>query len=324
MKIIILIVISATFLAQNLVLSQAPDSPAREKPAQTAPPTQATTATASGFGFSAAETERASAPEVFFTESAPDAFGYNLLVGSTAPASGRSLIIPKDAPDPKSLAEAEEDLKVMARILDKAATSRGDHNPRAMGIDVHTSVYGSASSSPRNLYLEGYGAVFFMNVDFPVVPPVTKTSDADVKEETSSEWEEARRELFRPNGGLVALPGMAPSAEQAGPEYDADKVEDFKQDLINALKNASHIRRLKSDEVVAIVVSGRPAVYAARRTARRFGSSSAPQQWAVARSRSAGQSTKMILRARKADIDNFQKDKLSPEDFHKKVSIIVY
>src|SRR5882762_5927521 len=101
MKTIILIVISATFLAQNLVLSQAPDSPAREKPAQTAPPTEATTASGSGFGFSAAETEPATAPEVFFTESAPDAFGYNLLVGSAAPASGRSLIIPKDPPDPK-------------------------------------------------------------------------------------------------------------------------------------------------------------------------------------------------------------------------------
>src|SRR5438093_28269 len=41
---------------------------------------------------------------------------------------GRSLVIPKDSEDPKTIADTEEDLNVMARILEKAASTRDERN----------------------------------------------------------------------------------------------------------------------------------------------------------------------------------------------------
>ena len=103
----------------------------------------------------------------------------------------------------------------------------------------------------------------------------------------------------------------------------------MKRDVTAALKNVSHVCRLKFDETVAVVISGRGASGETRTMKRSSGGGSgavAPRlTYAVSRS-GGGEShgTKLILRARKADIDAFQKDKLSAEDFRKKVTTIVY
>ena len=124
-------------------------------------------------------------------------------------------------------------------------------------------------------------------------------------------------------------------------------MEDLKRDVTGALKNASHIRKLKYDETVTVVISGRGPGGEARfvkrsssgggaatggesRTGKRSsggGTSAAAPRLAAVVSRSGGgesQGTKLILRARKADIESFQKDKLSLDDFRKKVTTIVY
>ena len=75
-----------------------------------------------------------------------------------------TLVLPKDG-QLKNQADTEEDLNVMAHILEKAAASRDERNARAVGIYYH-SLFG-ASSPMRNLYLEGYGAIFFMSVNYP-------------------------------------------------------------------------------------------------------------------------------------------------------------
>jgi hypothetical protein len=261
-------------------------------------------------------------------------------------SGGRAMVIPREPGDVKEFADMEEDLNVMARILEKAASGRDGRHPHAMGIAIQTGVFGS-SAVPKNLYIEGHGALFFLNVNFPLLPPAAKSSDTDDKEKTSTEWEEARRELYqRPGSGFEfkwkpAVPG--------GPaeEYDADKVEELKRDVTAALKNASHIRKLKSDETVTVVISGRSAGGETRivkrsssgsgaatggesRTGKRStggGTSAAAPRLAAVISRSGGgesQGTRLILRARKADLDAFQRDKLSVEDFQKKVTTIVY
>ena len=121
--------------------------------------------------------------------------------GSSASRAGRALVIPKEAGDPKELTETEEDLNVMARILEKAASGRDDKHPHAMGIAIQGNLFGSGSSSvPRNLYIEGHGALFFLNVNFPLLAPPTKSSESDAKDATSTEWEEARRELYQKPG----------------------------------------------------------------------------------------------------------------------------
>jgi hypothetical protein len=86
-------------------------------------------------------------------------------------------------------AEIVEDLKVMARILDKALPESArdqDASDRtatfsAMGIRIPNP---NLESSMNNLYLEGFGVVFFLRVDIPMLAsddPQTVSVDTDQK-----------------------------------------------------------------------------------------------------------------------------------------------
>jgi hypothetical protein len=251
-------------------------------------------------------------------------------VSDADPGGGanRTLVLTKEAADTKGNSEVEEDLNVMARILDKAANGREERGRNAMGLVVHGGFAGSAVA-PRNLYLEGYGALFFLGVNYPLVPNQTKKVDEDSKEEANGEWEEARRELSQPPG--VKAFNFVPQAGPfmgfgGGEEYDAEKVEKLKSDLISSLKNASHIRRLKSDENITVVVSGRgdggPApgrivthhIAGGRNSMAIFGGRGGPES----------PSPRLILRVKKSEVEAFQRDKTSLEDFRKRVSVAVY
>jgi hypothetical protein len=257
---------------------------------------------------------------------------YDVVTGVLAPggasAAGRALIIPKEAGDPKEFAEMEEDLNVMARILEKAASGRDEKSRHAMGIPIHGNLFGSPTV-PKNLYIEGHGALFFLNVNFPLLPPATKLVETEAKDKTSTEWEEARRELYRtPGTGFEFTPWKVQGFGGPAEEYDADEVEDLKRELTEALSNAAHIRKLKSDETVTVVVSGRGPGAESKMTrkvtggGRGAGARAGMVTAKVAASDSQG--TRLILRARKADVDALQKDRMSLEDFRKKVTTIVY
>jgi len=79
-------------------------------------------------------------------------------------------------------------------------------------------------------------------------------------------WDAARREIFGKKGGWDEEFGDNFKLKAFGrepQEYDARKVENLKQALLEALKSATNIRHLKSDEsitvcVFAASVSGRP------------------------------------------------------------------
>ena len=251
--------------------------------------------------------------------------------GSGTPA--RTLVIPRDGADPKSLSDMEEDLSVMSHIIDKAASSRDEKSARAMGISIHGPL--SSSAAPRTLYLDGYGALFFLNVNFPLLPPPTKKEDTQPKEETSTEWEDARRELFQPSSYSSDLPRLFAVDQGANAfafstggqpeEYDADKVEELKKSLITSLKNAVHIRKLKGDETVTIVVTGRGPVTEMKSNLRRTSGTRSPNVWTTTRSTGGdSKGTKLIVRAKKSDIEAFQKDKTSLDDFRKKVTVMTY
>ncbi len=244
--------------------------------------------------------------------------GVIFLSGTGGHAVGGTLIIPKEAADPKSLSEAEEDLNVMARILEKAFAH--DEN-RAMGIVIRNGVIGG-SAGPRSIYIEGYGALFFLNVNFPFLPPQAEETNTTPPEETNSEWEQTKRELYSPPGtppGFQERFRVKSLGADSVETYSATKVDELKKNLIDALKNASHIRRLKSDEMVTVVVSGRsgpgnpPVTAELAGAARRSGSSGAD-----------GRGTRMIIRARKSDADAFQNNKISAQDFEKTVSVMIY
>lgn len=275
----------------------------------------------------------------------------NTIVRRSA-GSGRALIIPKEATDAKSLAEVEEDLNVMAHILDKAASDDAK-SARAMGIPVFSRMSGGA----QNLFIEGYGALFFLNVNFPLQPAPAKDNDAEPKEKNNSEWENARREMAQPGGagGADAFVAFSDNFERdfvwngsPAAAYDADRVEELKSDLIAALKNAAHIRKLKSDETVTVVVTGAsPSTGKSGKAAGGGGGGGggfstggmgpaavdpatglpAPHGPGPAVGMAAGEPSapaRLVLRARKADAEAFQNGKLSLDDFKKKVTVLSY
>jgi hypothetical protein len=246
--------------------------------------------------------------------------GDALLGGGGGP--NRTLAILKDASEAKDLGEIEEDLNVMSRILDKAVNGREDQTHNAMGILVHSGFHGPGSA-PRNLYLEGYGAVFFLNVNYPLIEPAKK--DEQAKENDNSEWEQARRELAQPGarGFALAMPPMARFGDGPAEEYDADKVEKLKTDLISALKNSAHIRRLKPDETVTLVVTGRGSGIESRVVSRRGTRGHATfSVYGQGNAESSG--ARLVLRVRKSDVEAFQKERTSLEEFRKKISMITY
>jgi hypothetical protein len=271
------------------------------------------------------------------------AFGYEAVADSftTMPArSPRALVIPKEAGDAKSFAEVEEDLGVMAHILDKAVVD-GDKTARAMGITVSGRAF-VAGAAPQNLYVEGYGAIFLLKVNFPLQPPPNKETEVDVKEPVNNEWEEAKREMTRPGGKgqggadpFIAFEeryGMEPwNAKSPSAEYDASKVEDLKKGVIGALKNAANVRRLKADETVTVVVNGADArmmTKSIKSSGGRYGNAK-PDAVTVSKASSGERSkvsagAKLIFRVRKADAEAFQNGKLDLDAFSKKVAVIAF
>jgi hypothetical protein len=226
---------------------------------------------------------------------------------------------------------AEEDLTIMARILDKAA--RGAHDDdkvMAMNIAVDAAVFGS-SSGARNIYLEGYGALFLMSVRYPLLASPEKPEEAKAKENTSTDWETAREDVFGSTRTAfdVDFDRIWRSSSRLREEFDADKVEDLKSSLIEALKNATHIRALKPNDYVTIVVHGAESV---RSQIMKMGlnepvgesrKGSGSYAATVIGPAKVGE-TMMTIRVKKSDVDAFAKGQMDLEAFRKKTSVQVY
>jgi hypothetical protein len=226
--------------------------------------------------------------------------------------SGTTLVIRSSNVDPKEQANLEEDLAVMSHIFDKAIAGKpgdGPHPRTAMGIDVF---FTSSPSPLHSLYLDGYGALFMLNVDFPLLASPTKPDAPKEKSQADSTWQEAQRELY-------GQPAGADPSRSIAEEYSEDKVNDLKNALLEALKDATNIRNLKSDDSITVCVFG--------------GANGAPARMKVqgpfgGYSNSAGGSpmrrTIMTIRAKKSDVDAFAKGKLNLDEFRKKAGIAIY
>ena len=232
---------------------------------------------------------------------------------------GRSLIIQSSDPDPKTYANIEEDLNVMYRILTK--TRKQDES----GFRLESFLSGSSGSSVKSMYIEGYGAVFMLNVRFPLVAPQPAEEQAKPKENTSEEWEIAKRELSSRNTIELDLErawthAMGPGGE----EYDAQKVEDLTVSVLESLKNATHIRNLKADEFVTVAILGAESV-PHRVSVENEDVDGKPKRKTRIETMGGprGEST-MTIRVKKSDIDDFAKNKVNLDGFRKKAKMLVY
>jgi hypothetical protein len=253
----------------------------------------------------------------------------NILVRAPNHGAGKALVIRSSESDLKEQAQLEEDLAVMAHILEKAASERaGGHGGQpygatAMGIYVF---YTPAASPLRSLYLDGYGALFMLNVGYPLLPPPHAEGQQE-KPEANSDWEDAKQELYgQPRGGRALVASAEP--------YDEERVNRLREGLLESLKNATNIRGLKPDDSITVCVFGGPSwgqlktmTYVKRGTGPGEARSAREPRGAVAvsgRDGSPMRQTIMTIRVKKSDADAFAKGAMTQEAFRKRAHVVSY
>jgi hypothetical protein len=165
------------------------------------------------------------------------------------------------------------------------------------------------------IYLEGFGAIFLMEVAFPLVPP-PKSEEEKAEESTDRVWAETRQEIFMP--GAVQKSNQSQPAE----EYDTERVEKLKSTLIKALKHAANIRALKPDHWAIVTVIGRAGqsdttgqdIYAYQgKIVTALGVTDTGSVFP----------TVLTICAKKSDIDSFSKGDLDFDRFQKQTKVFI-
>jgi hypothetical protein len=260
----------------------------------------------------------------------PPGEGYSLSRVALGRGGDRKvLIIPTEDVKVEDLTAIWQDLYVMSRIFDRKF-SKGSRLVREVFPD-YGDFFRQDSRATEAIYLQGYGALFLMEANFPLTaPPKSKEEEAKKTEEPSDPtWQRAKQELFSPR-----IPtGWRPPREK----YDAEQIEELKRELIKSLKHAANIRNLKSDEWVILTVTG------AGRKSNEYISTyfKSPTDSASSASRysgggysysggggysETGPSSAMVhtIRAKKSDVDAFAKGDLGYDKFREKVQIFSY
>jgi hypothetical protein len=246
----------------------------------------------------------------------------------------------------------EEDLSIMGHIVDQTL-ERGlgeETTPSKMGVPL---IVTSGGRAARALYIQGFGALFMVKVNLPLLAPPAP-AEQKTNAPVDSEWESARREVLGLESGSELIGSSVVSADVP---FDAESVEALKHTLIGTLKNASNIRHLKPDDYVSIAVFGQPsaatvvsspapvAAFGATSSSREEGEdnftasttkpsparkdkgsnrrTTATSSGAIA-TVAAQTGSVLTLRVKNTDVRSFASGKLSLEDFSKKVSMNAY
>ena len=253
----------------------------------------------------------------------------------------RTLVLPAGGDAPESLAESHEDLAVMSRILNKAVAKESRRGSMRFSFSM-----GDTGGNLDAMYLEGYGAVFLLNADFPLVaPPSPVAVKAPAKEEDAT-WERTKRELRGGErrveedafgfGGGGGAGGGSWSSDDDQPKYEAEKVESLKRRLLGTFRHGKNLRALKENEHLTVIVFGKTTgkrtqvgqvVVADDEPARSEGGSSgttvSQSLVGYVKTDSVRQST-LVLRAKKADILRLASGAISNEEFVRLVSVSAF
>jgi hypothetical protein len=216
----------------------------------------------------------------------------------------RTFVLPTSGLAGDDLKQAHEDLTVMSRIFGKAASKSGK-NQREFAFRF------AEQRDLEAMYLEGFGAMFFVSVDWPVADPgKPEVKKAEPKNENDAVWEREKRRLQGEDddeGHETDFDGPT------GPAYDAGRVSMLKERLAGVYKHASNLRVVKPNEEVVVVVLG-PGDSRDRKL-RMEGVPGGPAANILNISQPGN--TTLVLRAKKGDIDKLASSKSSDSDFAK-------
>lgn len=224
-------------------------------------------------------------------------------VGSAPFADNASvLIIPGQKTSSETIRQMREDMRVMSQIWDDTVNpdvQQGWFNMRFVGGLFNTDAMTS------QIFIGDYGVIFLQNVDYPLMPTNQIEAQAQPKDPAEDEvWQKTKKKL-------QGQPVDEPPQSKQGEAYDADKVEALKEKCIKAFRHAANIRNLESQQWVVLVI----------RCSHKDNITPADEENAQT---STDNTSTLMLRAAKKDIDAFAKNPNNLEQFKKTVQILTY
>jgi hypothetical protein len=185
--------------------------------------------------------------------------------------------------------------------------------------------FGHDSRTTQAIYLDDYGALFLMKVNFPLSPTPEAQEEKETEvEDTDPVWTETIKEIYAPEEV-----GRRRTYGQPEEKYDAEKVAELKETLIKTLKHAANIQALKPDQsVILTVISGR-SQSGTRNVTRSYlygrstGSTRGRTIQTVPTEAETGSflPTVLTICAKKSDIDAFAKGEIGFDEFRQRTSI---
>jgi len=278
--------------------------------------------------------------------------GYEPIIRS---GGRKALVIPAGEVKPKELAETIEDMHVMSHILDE----RFKKTRRVQGMFTDFGAFfGRDSRSAEATYLEGFGVLFLMEVNFAFSPPPKKQAQdpAETAEAVDSTWQKARQQVLSPG----TSPGMG--QRDSADDYGSQMVEELKVELVKALKHAGNIRNIEPDEWIILTViggqrqfgvggmmgsgmggmmsGGMGGMMGSGMGGMMSGGTGGMMSGGMGAGMGAGMggggsfsgfvttasspSTVLTIRAKKSDVDDFARDVSDFEQFQEKVTVLTY
>ncbi|MBP8303905.1 MAG: hypothetical protein KBE04_07250 [Phycisphaerae bacterium] len=243
---------------------------------------------------------------------------HSLQPGGMEGSSPRIRIVPTSKADPEAFTAIADDLQVMLHILRKNLTRK------PAGMSGVFPDYGDLlvrdQERLEGLYIQGYGAILFTEVDLARSAPLEKKADQGQAGATPVDpvWDQARQEMDSggdPFARINPKPGPADRAldQGWGPE-------DLVKELIQTFRHASNIRHLDPNETLTLSVIGRIPVPLLGDLGI-TGDIRMRQQPNPVRGL---KETIFTLQARKSDIDQFARSQLTPDQFRQKVKVLTY
>lgn len=263
-----------------------------------------------------------------FTVPTPAPFGISTsgsFIGMNS--AGSVLVIPDTQINIEDVVGIDEDMNVMSRIfeqnLGKENLYSSQHWPFT-GLPGHYGGVFMNSGGSQNMYLQGYGAVFMLKVDFPLSPLPSAQKEDEEKQQADENvdqvWVQTKQQIYEPQNIRTKSKQKRPEVE-----YDAEKVENLKTTIIESLKHASNIRALKPDESVIVVVTGyNESIGSSMTTVMVKGDKTKTQTFTTNASPDSKQpvTAKLVIRTKKSDIDEFAGGGINLEQLRGRVQII--
>ena len=254
----------------------------------------------------------------------------------------RIVVIPTSVALMPNIPDVHEDMSVMSHILlrslDRSALS-------TLEVRRGFTDFGEFFRQDQDMeaiFLEDYGALFMITVDFPLsASEKNKTGMGPPESQVDTTWEQARQEIsspdtYRRDRRLSHAPG-----------YDADRIALIKTGLIKTLKYASHIRHLSADAWIVVRLSNSAGTSSfssqimmgsvSAGGGRGFGGGGMAGagggfgggMGGVSYGGGAGalkpaQATSLCLRVLKSEVDAFAEGSLDSKAFQNKVKIMTY